>query len=75
MPADALADLLDVEGDFDAAALETWLRGTADYRVTPSGREMRTKMPDAPDLAIAQLAAALLPFADAWPMPFFRVAR
>ena len=74
-PAKALDELADVETDFDPKALEAALRREVDYRITPAGRELRTPMPDAPDLAVALLAAALLPFADAWPMPFFREAK
>lgn len=73
-PTSALPDLPDPHGPFDRGALEALLQRPVDYRVTPAGRELRAQPPAAPDLLVADLAAALVPFADAWPMPFFRIA-
>ena len=41
------------------------------YKVVPSGRQMTEPMPGGHDLCAAQLAAALLPLADSYPMPFY----
>ncbi|AKU90919.1 BREX-6 system BrxE protein [Vulgatibacter incomptus] len=72
-PAQALPELPNLHAAFDRESLEAQLRHTVEYRITPAGREMRESPPESRDLAVAHLAAALLPFADAWPMPYFRM--
>lgn len=43
------------------------------FQVSPSGREMGGEMPESPELWIRNLAAALLPLSDRYPMPFYRL--
>jgi len=59
------------EHDFEAA-LQVPGR-EIDFQVSPSGREMRGEMPESPELWIRNLAAALLPLSDRYPMPFYRL--
>jgi hypothetical protein len=44
-----------------------------DFQVSPAGREMVGKMPESPELWVRNLAAALLPLSDRYPMPFYRL--
>lgn len=46
---------------------------TIDFRVAPGGREIVDQMPVSRELCARNLAAALLPFADHYPMPFYRL--
>lgn len=55
-----------------AAALAT---PGSEYTVVPGGRRLRSAVPSAPELVARHLAAALLPFGDTYPMPFFQVGR
>jgi len=69
---------VDMAAPFDADALGHHLTsGMLDVpsRVTPAGRELRGAAPDDPAHMAAVLAAALVPFADAYPLPHFRLHR
>jgi hypothetical protein len=46
---------------------------TPSYTVVPGGRQLKGAWPDAPDLGLRGLAAALLPFSEKYPLPFYRV--
>jgi hypothetical protein len=54
--------------DFEAAVQ---LDPVPTYKVVPSGRQMTEPMPGGHDLCATKLAAALLPLADSYPMPFY----
>jgi hypothetical protein len=43
------------------------------FQVSPAGREMVGTMPESPELWVRNLAAALLPLIDQYPMPFYRL--
>lgn len=63
-----------LDGAFDRAALESFLRaGDADVktRVVPGGRQIVGEIPGSLTLRARQLAAALLPLAEQYPAPFF----
>lgn len=45
----------------------------AEHKVVPGGRQVKGTMPDDPVLAVRQLAAALVPFADKYPLPFYTI--
>ena len=47
--------------------------GEVEHLVVPGGRELVPGPARDPGLLSRRLAAALLPFADRYPMPFFRV--
>lgn len=45
----------------------------SDHNVVPGGRQMKGTIPEEPALLVRQLAAALVPFAEKYPMPFHGV--
>ncbi len=75
-PEEALPLPLVLGTEFSPEALEDVLRladGMVDHTVVPGGRQVRGQMPDEPTDVVRRLAAALLPFADTYPMPFYRL--
>lgn len=73
-PAAALPLRLELGAAFSKGELEAALRmaGTgAEHKVVAGGRQMKDAVPDDPAAAVGRLAAALLPFADKYPMPFY----
>jgi len=75
-PLDVLPFPLHLNEAFVRSALEEALRlprYEVAYKVVPGGRELTGVMPEAPELQARHLAAALLPLADAYPIPFIRV--
>lgn len=75
-PAGALPLPLDLASPFSAATLATALgsggRAPA-YDVVPGGRQLKGAPPASPELLVQNLAAALLPLAERYPLPFYRV--
>ncbi|MBT9554538.1 MAG: BREX-6 system BrxE protein [Myxococcales bacterium] len=73
----ALPDLSLLSSPFDRSVFAAWLTasGTEDARVVPGGRELHGPPPSAVDRAASRLAAALVPFPSAYPLPFFRKPR
>lgn len=64
---------LDLKAPFDRHAFEQAIRRPdVKYDVLPSGRHVKNP-PDDPAEAARVLAAALLPLADQYPLPFFRI--
>ena len=41
------------------------------FTTVPNGRQMKGKLPGGPDALVTRLAAALVPFADQYPLPFY----
>ncbi len=73
-PQEALPFEVEIDGDFSRPALEDLLRiPDSNHKVVPGGREVAAG--SSPDLEhqSRRLAAALLPLAESYPMPFFRV--
>ncbi|MBW4580234.1 MAG: BREX-6 system BrxE protein [Tildeniella nuda ZEHNDER 1965/U140] len=67
---------LELGSDFTTANLEAAIRipnQVIDFKVAPSGRELMGKMPDSLELCVRNLVAALLPLAERYPMPFYRL--
>lgn len=59
---------------FTAAMLEAYLQTHVEhpaYSITPVGRQLKGQMPQGPERAAEQLAAALLPLSDNYPMPYY----
>lgn len=58
---------------FDREGVAKALGGEAApaFTVVPGGRKMKSAMPGAPNEAVCALAAALVPFAEHYPVPFF----
>ncbi len=73
-PTEALSLFFDPDTDFQRETLEEHLleqgaRGKT--RVVPGGRQLVGEIPESPAEQARQLAAALLPFSDEYPAPFF----
>ncbi|RYG67391.1 BREX-6 system BrxE protein [bacterium] len=74
-PADALAFPMRLDAAFSREALADKLRGGSESpKVVPGGRELKGAAPADAVKLIERLAAALVPFSEQYPMPFFRVA-
>jgi hypothetical protein len=76
-PAESLPLPLPLTADFSQEALVTALldfqNGDASFDVVPGGRQIRGGRPDTPEAMIRRLAAALVPLAGQYPLPFFTV--
>jgi len=75
VPAAVFKGRLLATGKWDAAAFAEHLKrgGTPKVEVTPSGRQVKVKPSSAAEAA-PLLAAALLPFENAYPLPFIEVS-
>lgn len=74
-PLHALPGLLGVlVEDWAPASFSEWLEGHAavDPTAVPVGRRIKGDPPLAPERAVSQLVAALVPLTDAYPLPHFR---
>ena len=47
--------------------------GDVAFTAVPNGRQLKGKLPDAPDAIVQRLSAALVPFADQYPLPFYKL--
>lgn len=73
-PAEVLPLLLPFTAEFPKDALASALHGAdSAFATVPNGRQMKGKRPEAPDVLVKQLAAALLPLAEQYPLPFFKL--
>lgn len=66
---------LDLSSQFTKPNFEAAIRipnQTIDFRVVPTGREIQSQMPSL-ELSARNLAAALLPLSDRYPLPFYRL--
>lgn len=75
-PADALPLPLRLGTELSPETLEATLQsshGKVEHTVVPGGRQVRGRMPEEPTAMVRLLAAALLPLADKYPMPFYRL--
>ncbi|HEY4014312.1 MAG TPA: BREX-6 system BrxE protein [Polyangiaceae bacterium] len=73
-PAEALPLPIPLTEDFSREKLISLLHGAdVAFSTVPNGRELKGKRPDAPDVLVSRLAAALVPLADQYPLPFFRL--
>ena len=61
----------------DHRRFEFWLGqwGSADYTPTATGRRLKAEVPANLAVAASQLAVAMLPLADRYALPYFRVKR
>jgi hypothetical protein len=78
-PHAALPALIDTEKSFSPDNLAEHLRAPstareARARLIPGGRQLPGAPPAAPELLVRHLAAALVPFAEQYPVPFYRAA-
>lgn len=73
-PADALPVTVPLTAAFSKDKLVSSLEGAdAAFTTVPNGRQMKGTVPDAPDVLVKSLAAALVPFADQYPLPFYKL--
>jgi hypothetical protein len=76
-PAVSLPLPLQLTADFSPEALVGALRGLqsgdAPFEVVPGGRQLKGERPEGPEALVRRLAAALVPLADQYPLPFFRL--
>jgi hypothetical protein len=73
-PAEVLPLPLPLTAEFSRDALIAALHGSggnAAFEIVPGGRQVRGPRPEAPDALVRRLAAALVPFAEQYPLPFF----
>ena len=75
LPTEAFPDLKELLSGWSKERLESWLEqwGSADYTTTATGRRLKSEIPEDLTAAASQLAAALLPLADRYALPHFRV--
>lgn len=73
-PAEVLPFALPLTAEFPKDKLASALQGgDVAFATVPNGRQLKGKRPDAPDALVKRLAAALVPFADQYPLPFFKL--
>jgi hypothetical protein len=76
-PHAALPALIDTQKPLSRDELADHLRapaGAPKARLIPGGRELPGAPPSAPELLVRHLAASLVPFAEQYPVPFYRAA-
>lgn len=77
-PPEALPLPLDLDAPFDKGAFASWLSSLAKVsapEATSVGRRLRGTAPDQPLAAVRNLAAALVPLAEPYPAPHYRLGR
>jgi hypothetical protein len=73
-PADALPLALPLTADFSKEKLVVALQGgDVPFTTVPNGRQLKGQRPEAPDVLVRRLAAALVPLAEQYPLPFFKL--
>lgn len=73
-PAEVLPLRLPLTAEFDKSKLASTLGGgDVRFTVVPGGRQLKGKRPDAPAAMVAHLAAALVPLAEQYPLPFYKL--
>ena len=73
-PGDALPLLLPLSAEFSPEALKTALRnGDVAFTVVPGGRQLKGARPGAHVDMVTRLATALVPFAETYPLPFYKL--
>ncbi len=78
LPSEALSFPISLDGAFDRRLFEDRVRAIAgdvpSFSVIPGGRQLKGASPTSTTAMVRQLAGALLPLADQYPLPFFKVA-
>jgi hypothetical protein len=73
-PSEILTMPLPLTANFAPERLVTALgSGDSTFSVVPGGRQMKEARPDAPDSVVRRLAAALVPLAPQYPLPFYKL--
>lgn len=75
-PAEALKLPVPLSAEFSKEKLASALQlGDVAFTTEPSGRQLKGERPDAPDGLVKRLAAALVPFVEQYPLPFYKLER
>ena len=76
-PTEVFPELAELFSAWSKSGLEAFLAdgGEASFTTTATGRRLKGEMPTDHAAVVSQLAAALLPLADKYPLPYFRVGR
>jgi len=72
-PGEALSIRLDPGGFSKEALTAAFKQDEASYAVVPNGRQMSGALPGDVGVLVRRLAGGLVPFSDAYPLPFFKV--
>jgi hypothetical protein len=73
-PSEAMELPLPLTADFSTDRLVTAFgHGDSKFSVVPGGRQLKGARPEAPDEVVRRLAAALIPLAPQYPLPFFKL--
>jgi hypothetical protein len=73
-PSAALSFPVKLSADFGKDALVAALHGgDAVFNVVPGGRQLKGKIPEVAETVVKQLAAALVPFSEQYPLPFYKL--
>lgn len=73
-PSEALPLPLKLAADFSREKLSGVLQGPeVAFTVVPGGRQLKGARPDSPAALVRHLASALLPLADQYPLPFYKL--
>ncbi len=71
-PAEALTLPLPLTAKLPKDELVGFLQsGDAAFTIVPGGRQLKGAVPEQPDAMVRRLAAALVPLAEAYPLPFY----
>jgi hypothetical protein len=72
-PAEALPLPLPLTSDFASdKVVAAFQGGDATFTVVPGGRQLGGARPDAPEIVVRRLVAALVPLAEQYPLPFYK---
>lgn len=75
-PAEALSLPVPLTSSFAKDPLTQALQGgDAAFTVVPGGRQLQGARPESPEAMVRRLAAALVPLADQYPLPFYALER
>lgn len=73
-PSDAVALPLPLSIEFSKDKLTAALQGgDAAFTVVPGARQLKGAVPAEPDVMVRRLAASLVPLADQYPLPFYKL--
>ena len=76
-PTEVFPELAELFSDWSKSRVESFFAnyGEASFTTTATGRRLRGEMPTDHATVAARLAAALLPIADKYPLPHYRIGR
>lgn len=72
-PVEVLPLPLPLTAEFSKDELVATLQGDVPFTTVPNGRQLKGQRPEAFDALVKRLAAALVPLAEQYPLPFFKL--